>query len=502
MIRRFIPFVVLTISLLAFPRAAAQTKTAVLNDMILKGIDDWHIPGMTAIVVKEGEVVFSEVYGVTNIETKTPVNGETLFNMGSTTKAIVAMALGILVDQGKLNWDDRVRMHLPEFQLSDPYITEEARVKDLLTHNLGIEGADLLWFLDSVSTAQTLRRFAMAEKVYPIRGGFQYNNLMYVAAGEVIRAVSGMQWTEFVELHIFKPLEMHRTVARAADIFDAGNYVTPYFYDPEDGYTEVAHNLSDQIGAAGMIWTSADDIEHYLQMLIGKGVYKGKTLLKPETFQYLFKPHALIPEQDFYPTRILTNPAWTTYGLGWFQHDYRGEKLDFHTGSIGGLVAIAGILHEKNTAVYFMANRDHAELRHAFMYKALDLWALDDRQRDWNGEIFELYEGIRKDNLKREQTQVKNRVENTRTSKPLTEYPGAYSHPMLGTAVVQNTANGLQVRFNDFKTYELAHWHYDTFRASNKDDFRSQPVFTFIMGASGALTGMEAFGETFKKTTP
>ena len=203
-------FILLFCTLLPLSSSIAQEKTRELNTMLLEGIEDWHIPGMTAIVVQNGEVVFSEVYGVAEVDTKTPVDRETLFNMGSTTKAMVAMALGILVDQGKLNWTDRVREYLPEFQLSDPYITEEARVQDLLTHNLGIAGADMLWVMDSVSTAQTLKRFAQAPKAYPLRGGFEYNNLMYATAGEVIHSISGMPWSEFVKKHLFEPLEMER----------------------------------------------------------------------------------------------------------------------------------------------------------------------------------------------------------------------------------------------------------------------------------------------------
>ncbi|MDX1333395.1 MAG: serine hydrolase domain-containing protein, partial [Robiginitalea sp.] len=351
----------------------AQSSTERLDATIRQGMEDWHIPGLAAVVVSEGEIAFSRVYGVRDVETRSPVDPQTLFNMGSTTKAVVCMALGILVDQGKLSWNDKVRDHLPEFRLSDPYITEEARVQDLLTHNLGIAQADLLWVLDSVSTRETLRRFALAKKAYPVRGGYQYNNLMYAAAGEVIQAVSGKHWTEFVRDQLFEPLEMTRTVARVTDIFDAGNYVTPYYYEEEAGFIEVPYNRSDQIGAAGMIWTCAADMENYLRFLVGGGTYNGTVILKPETFAYLFKPYTLLPEAGFYPTRQLTRPSWLSYGLGWFQHDYRGEKLDFHTGSIGGLIAIAGIIHDKKTAVYVLANRDHAELRHAILYEALDL---------------------------------------------------------------------------------------------------------------------------------
>lgn len=477
----------------------AQSTSQQLDAMIQQGIEDWHIPGLAAVVVSDGEIVFSRVYGVADVGTKAPVDRQTLFNMGSTTKAVVCMALGILVDQGKLAWEDKVRDHLPEFRLSDPYITGEARVKDLLTHNLGIAEADLLWVLDSVSTRETLQRFALAKKDYPIRGGYQYNNLMYAAAGEVIRAVSGKHWTEFVREELFIPLQMTRTVAKVSDIFSAGNFVTPYFYEDDIGHIEVPYNLSDQIGAAGMIWTCAADMENYLQFLVGGGSFNSRVILKPETFSYLFKPQTLLPESGFYPTRQLTQPNWLSYGLGWFQHDYRGDKLDFHTGSIGGLVAIAGIMQDRKTAVYVLANRDHAELRHAILYKALDLWAFEDASRDWHREIFELYEDLRKKGEARKQQQRDKRVADTQASLPLEAYPGTYTHPMLGEAAVSLSPEGMQLRFNDFVSFDAQHWHYDTFRILPDNRYRFEGFFAFHLGTDGSVAELEAFGERFIK---
>ena len=486
-------------SLLNLSSIHAQDKVAILDAMIREGIQDWHIPGMTAIVVQEGEVVFSKVYGVKNIDSQKPVNRETLFNMGSTTKAVVCMALGKLVDQQKLKWDDKVRSHLPEFRLSDPYITEEARVQDLLTHNLGIAPADLLWVIDSVSTEQTVARFALSEKSYPLRGGFAYNNMMYAVAGEVIEAVSGMHWTKFVEEHIFRPLEMQRSVARVSDIFSSGNYVTPYQYDTAEGLYPAPFNRSDQIGAAGMIWTCTADMEHYLQMLSQGGVYKGKRLLSPETFSYLFKPHAFVGGTNFYPTQELTKPDWMTYGLGWFQHNYRGHKLDFHTGSIAGLVAIAGIIHDTGTAVYVLANRDHAELRHAILYKAMDLWAFDDPERPWHREIFELYEKSRE----RQETALKkfneSQIPGTSSSLPLEAFTGKYSHPMLGEAMVNVSESGLEINFNEFVSFHTEHWHYNSFISDKDNKLQSRLLFTFEIGADGTVSKLGAFGEHFEK---
>ena len=222
-ILKFISICLFTIQSAVPAVAQDKAKNGNLDDMIISGMKDWQIPGLVAVVVKDNKVVFQKVYGVKNLETKELVDKYTLFNMGSTTKAIICMALGILVDQQKLNWHDKVRYHLPSLKLSDSYITEEARIQDLLTHNLGIAAADLLWVMDSASTEETISRFQYAEKSYPVRGGFSYNNLMYVVAGEVIQAVSGEHWTTFVTNNILKPLQMNNTVPRASELFDGGN---------------------------------------------------------------------------------------------------------------------------------------------------------------------------------------------------------------------------------------------------------------------------------------
>ena len=246
----------------------AQQESAKLDAMIQKGIKDWNIPGLAAIVVHKGDVVFQKSYGIKDIDSNDPVDENTLFNMGSTTKAVVALSIGMLVDEGKVKWDDKVRDYLPWFRLSDPYVTADARVKDLLIHNLGSGNADLLWLLDSISTRETLKKFELSERSYPLRGGFIYQNLMYVVAGELIEAVSGQHWTAFVKENVFDPLEMDRTQARASDIFKAGNYASPHHDDPEEGLVKVRHTLDDQIGAAGMIWSSAADISNYLKFLV------------------------------------------------------------------------------------------------------------------------------------------------------------------------------------------------------------------------------------------
>lgn len=478
---------------------AQDSKQKALNDMIVTGMQDWKIPGLATVVVKNGEVVFKKAYGVKNLQTQEPVDENTLFAMASTTKAFTAMALGILVDREKLDWNDKVKKHLPDFRLSDPYIAEELRIRDLLTHNSGIDSADLLWGMDSLSTKETIERFELAQKVDPVRGSFHYNNLMYTIAGQVVKKVSGQPWSDFIEQEILAPLEMSNSKTGEKQVVKYQNRVTPYRNDLEVGIIAVNPLYGDQIGPAGSMWSTANDISHYLKFLVNDGIYKGDTIIQPRMFKYLFEPHAIIPFY-LYPVQDLIKPNWNTYGLGWFQEDYRGEKLDFHTGSMDGFVAIAGVVHDKNVAVYVFANLDHAELRHAILLKALDLYAFDDLNgRDWHKEIFELYSQIRENEINYINKFKANRKKNTSPSLALEKFSGKYENEMLGEIVVTAKKDSLKVNINDYIKLKFGHWHYNTFY-TDLDNIRKRRFFmNFNIDDFGKVEELEIRGRTFEK---
>ena len=497
----FRALLILLVMILMVPSGYTQDtlKSKKLNAMIEKGMKEWQIPGLSAVVVKNGKVVFKKAYGIKDIETKKLVNENTLFSMASTTKSLIAISLGILVDQDKVSWEDKVIDHLPSFKLSDPYITANARVIDLLTHNLGIGNADLLWVINNLSTAETIDKFKYAKKIYPLRGGFTYQNIMYAVAGEVIEAVSGQHWSVFVENNILKPLEMTETQTKSKDIIEAGNFTTPHYNDLDDGVVKIDYTFSDQIGAAGMVWSTTNDVSNYLTFLVNDGVFKKDTILQPVTFKYLFKPHSILTENAVYPTNALTKPKWNTYGLGWFQQDYRGNKLDFHTGSLPGLVAIAGIIHDKDVAVYVFANLDHAELRHAIMYKAIDLYAFNDDRRDWHEEIFKLYSGFRDETKEAIKKRDQGRVMDTSTSLTLDQYSGTYQNKMLGKVNISLVNGQLQIDFNNHLNYKMEHWHYNTFITNKNSNLSGELLINFNLKTSGKIKDFEVFEEKFIK---
>lgn len=465
----------------------AQSNSQKLDEMIQQGMEDWKIPGLAAVVVQNGEVVYQKTYGTKDIDTQDPVNENTLFRMASTTKAFVGIAMGMLVDQGKVNWDDKVITHLPSFKLSDPYITQDARIIDLFTHNLGADNADFLWSLMDISTNEILERFQNTPMIYPTRGGFQYQNIMYVVAGQVIEAVSGMTWDEFVEQNIFKPLEMTRSQTQDKNVNTAGNYVTPHYRNHNDSVIKLKDNFElGGANAAGSQWTSVSDISNYLKFIQKGGVYNGDTLLSPETFNYLFQPKTVISDKDWgYPASSLANPNWKTYGVAWFQHDYRGHKIDYHTGSMGGAVAIIAIVKDKNLAVAFFANMDHAELRHAVMYKAIDLFGFDDDAKNWNNDIFELYKPLHGPTLLNYRVSARNakRVLGTKPTLNLEHYTGIYINKM-GEAIVTLVEGKLRVSLNNKFEFSLNHWQDDSFISDEIEGFALGPstiISTFLL---------------------
>ena len=180
----------------------SQSKVNILDDFILEGKEMWKIPGISVVVVKNDSTLYKKTFGKKNFFDDELVDSETIFSMASTTKAFISMSLGILVDRDSISWDDRVVDILPSFKLSDPYITKDARIKDLLTHNLGIGNEDRLWTTDSTSVEEMLLKFSKSPRKYPLRGGYTYQNIMYVVAGQVISRVSGISWQSFVKTNI------------------------------------------------------------------------------------------------------------------------------------------------------------------------------------------------------------------------------------------------------------------------------------------------------------
>lgn len=476
----------------------SQSKVNILDDFILEGKEMWKIPGISVVVVKNDSTLYKKTFGKKNFFDDELVDSETIFSMASTTKAFISMSLGILVDRDSISWDDRVVDILPSFKLSDPYITKDARIKDLLTHNLGIGNEDRLWTTDSTSVEEMLLKFSKSPRKYPLRGGYTYQNIMYVVAGQVISKVSGISWQSFVKTNILDKVGLSCTLTWSKDIFEYGNYTFPHQIDYEEGIVHVPFTISDQIGAAGMMWSCSDDMEKYLKFLLNETQLLDERILDKKTFNYLFKPQIIVGD-SFYPTAKLTNPNWKTYGLGWYQHDYRGEKIDFHTGSLQGLVAIIGLIRDKNIGVQVFANLDHAELRHAIMYKVMDLFVFSDDSRDWNREVYNLYNEMDKKYKKSYLDKFILRDENSKMTLKLIDYSGTYENDMYGRIIVSVKDEKMTLDVNNgVKFFDLEWWEKDVF-ITDKDEKWREKLFVKFNLNNNSVRDLTIYNAKFKK---
>ncbi|MEA5140434.1 serine hydrolase [Arcicella rigui] len=481
------------------PLSDAQLAT-LFDGYIQNSLSLWKTPGLSVVVVKDGNVVLKKAYGVKNNTTKEPYTTATLSTCASTTKAMTALCLGILVDEGKVKWNDRVIDILPEFRLSNPNTTAEIRVKDLLTHNAGLGNADLLWVL-GYSSSEILQRMQYIPMAYSLRSSFIYQNVMYLVAGEVIKKVSGKTWSEFITEKIFTPLKMTNTYADYSKIPATASKTSPHYKDKAlaDSIRAIGYLDGDVVGPAGGVWSCGDDISKWLQFLQDSTKIEGKAILKAQTFSELFKPQSFVTASEFYPTARLTKPHWTTYGLGWFQQDYRGKMVQFHTGSLDGLVAIAGTIPDERISIYVFGNLDHSEIRHALLFKAFDLWSFQDNTKDWSNDFFQLYKGIIDNARKKENEELAKRVINTRPSLPLTAYTGKYENEVYGSLEVILKNDILVLTQPNNISFSLEHWHYDTFLGQSNNWWWGKSGVQFSLDFEGKSGSLSLDGIPFRK---
>jgi hypothetical protein len=253
----------------------------------------------------------------------------------------------------------------------------------------------------------------------------------------------------------------------------------------------IRNSLADGIGPAGSVWSSVADMSRWVRFLLDSGRVNGRPLLQPATWAELFRPQHIRPTGgQGSPQMRLVRPRWQTYGLGWFQHDYHGRQVDFHTGSLNGMIAMNGLVREEQLGVYMLGNTDHAELRHALMYQVFDLF-LGIPARDWSGELLAMY---RADEARSDSARARadaRRVAGTRPSLDLAQYAGAYTDSLYGTYSVTHEEGALRFRTSSHTVGTLEHWQFDTFRARWDDWWRGRSTVTFVLGPDGSVDRLE-----------
>jgi CubicO group peptidase (beta-lactamase class C family) len=273
------------------------------------------------------------------------------------------------------------------------------------------------------------------------------------------------------------------------------NVASPH-YRFGDTVRVIGNASVDAVASAGSVWASVADMARWARFVLDSARVDGRRLLKPETYAEWLKPETMFTPSEFYPTARLTKPHWTTYAFGWFQEDYSGRMVDFHTGSIDGMVAIIGLIPDERLGVYVLANVDHAEVRHALMYRVFDLYS-GNPPRDWSKELLDLYAKLDAKAKAKQREAEQRRVADTHPSLPLERYAGTYTDSTFGNVVVSVQQGTLHFAFGRGRIADLTHWQYDTFQARWEDVRMDPSLIVFTPDGTGGVGGVRAFNITF-----
>jgi CubicO group peptidase (beta-lactamase class C family) len=468
------------------PAPAAPKKSGETVDFtgfspwVEKQMKDHDVPGLAIAVVKDGKIVFARGFGYRNVKEKLPVTPDTLFPIGSCTKAFTATLLGILADEGKLDWDSRIRDYLPEFKLKDPVTDNLVTPLDLLTHRTGVARHDYSLYNAPASREELVKRLRYLDSSKSFRSGFQYNNFMYVTAGYMAGRIAGTTWEDLVQKKILDPLGMKTSNFSVEKLKKMKDYALPYT-KMDNKLQEIPFRNIDAVGPAGSINSSIDEMAQWLLLNLNKGKWGDTRLVSGKTMAMIHSPQVAVggtlPEDE--------ERFYSFYGMGWFITAYRGHVQVTHDGGIDGFLADMTLLPRDNGGMVILTNSDSGDPCSLIIANNIYDRLLGLTPIPWSKRYKEKEEKYKLEKEKQKKKADAGRKTGTVPSHPLGDYAGEYEHPGYGVLTVKKDGDGLTVIFNGIR-YNVEHYHYDNFRLSYKQfdrDFKA----SFHTGKKGEI---------------
>jgi CubicO group peptidase (beta-lactamase class C family) len=472
-----------------------KKKISLLDSYYTAGLTDWNVPGMAVAIVSKDSVLFAKGFGVTDVVSKKPVDENTLFALASNTKAFTATALAILVDQGKINWYDKVTDYLPWFNMYDPYVTNSFTIRDLLCHRSGLEtfSGDLIWYGSTYTRKEVVTKAQFLKPVYGFREHFGYSNIMFIAAGEIIPAVTGQCWEDFVAENILKPLEMNHSRLQITGLKSVANVAQPHTY--VEGKPVMIPWLDwNNMAPAGSLISSVSDMAKWLQMNLGNGIYHSDTLISTKRIFELQSPNTLINGGES-SSKMFPSIHFKAYGMGWSLMDYLGRKIVTHNGGYDGMISQTVFIPEENIGFVIVTNAN-STLYYPMMYKTLDVLLGNPVDKDWSKLILERVKKNEDYATKAKAEKEALRNINTKPSLDIDSYTGFYGCALYDSVQVYNENGKLALQFMRTASLKtgLTHWQYDTYEIEFKE-FPSLPkgLVTFKLNRDGKVDEMEIF---------
>jgi CubicO group peptidase (beta-lactamase class C family) len=484
--------VCLLTSSLAAQRPVPPALPRDLDAYVARVMKEFEVPGIALAVVKDGRVVLAKGYGVRKLGEPTPVDPQTLFGIASNTKAFTATALGLLVEDGKLQWDAPVIDYLPWFQMYDPFVTRELTIRDLLVHRsgLGLGAGDLLWWPTSTYDRKEIaRRLRYIKPATSFRSAYAYDNVLYSVAGEVIEAVSGQTWEDFVASRILARVGMTGSSVRHSAAAAGGNVATPHAVI--DGHVRaIAPFGSDNVNPAGGINASAADIAKWLIVQLDSGrLADGTRLFSQRTARELWSVVTPIRPATPPPELAPLRATFLGYALGFNVRDYRGWKIVTHTGGLPGYVSRLMLVPDHKLGIAVLTNQESGEAFEAITWRLLDHY-LGASATDWVAAFRTLKQRGDSSVAAQERGAAAGRDTASRPVLPLAKYAGTYRDAWYGDVTIALENGKLVMRFSHSPslTGDLEHFQYDTFIARWRDrEMRADAYVTFALKPDGSI---------------
>lgn len=484
--------------LLLQPALAQQKKTPVdlvkLDAYYQAALQAWEVPGMAIAIVKDDSVIFAKGYGVQNLKTGGDVNASTIFGIASNTKAYTAAALALLVDQGKLDWEDKVTKYIPYLKLYSPWITENLTIEDLLSHRVGLKtfSGDLLWYNTTYSRKEILERARYLEPSYGFRDGYGYSNLMFIAAGEVIEAVSGKTWENFIKENFFQPLGMNRSYTSVNELKGKQNVASPHGSDAQGKPYPTTLTAWDNWNPAAGIFTSADQQAQWMRLQLNRGTYKGKRLFSEEASHNMWAAHNSLPVSK-QAEKAVPSTHFSSTGLGWFLNDYEGRKIVAHGGGHEGMNSRTVLVPEEGLGIVILTNSMSGIMSPVANY-TLDQFFGVENGKDWSQVALD---NMARNKKAQQEAAAKAPKEKKKKKKPtmdLDAYAGTYTSQLYGDATVTMQNGKLVLQLIPAPTLggTLTHWQHDIFELDWKNDYAllTPTRVRFLIGEDGNIGGM------------
>lgn len=447
----------------ADPVAKAKKALEGFDDIVNNAIKTFKVPGLAIAIIKDDEVIFSKGFGYRDVEQKLPMTEDTLLAIGSSSKAFTTFALGVLMDEGKLEWNKPVRNYIPWFRLYDPVMGERLTPRDLVTHRSGLPRHDLVWYNNfTASREEFVRRLAHLQPSADLREKFQYNNLMYLTAGYLVEVLTGKKWEDSIRALVFEPLSMTRTNFSVEDSQKDNDFAQPYRED-EGEIEKIPFRNITNIGPAGSINSCVNEMSNWLIVHLYEGKFKDKQIINPTTLEDMHLAH--MPTGGT-PSRPEISPA--DYGMGWFVDNYRGHRRVHHGGNIDGFSAMVSMLPQDGFGFVILSNKNGTPVPELIIRTSTDI-LLELEPVDWLGEAAKRKaEGEEAGEKAKEKKSVRQKP-GTKPAHKLEEYVGDYGHPGYGEIKVFLKDKKLSFTYNGITT-PLEHWHYETFNGGEADD--------------------------------